>query len=155
MAFDKYKRQIKVIEEAVKIREAVKATHAPFVLFQPWDMLNDQYIVKYYPEGKYQKPVRYEYISYEEAIRVLNNYPGDLWCQVSMGVCIEWLFVFHYLDGRHDYTAEQNDRLTKEYIEKHPSLELLTTEEGKQLRTTISKIPQTATVRLANLQNAF
>lgn len=30
--------------------------HAPFVSIAPWSFIKDECIVKYYPEGHYQKP---------------------------------------------------------------------------------------------------
>ena len=34
----------------------VQADHAPFVSIAPWSFMKDECIVKYYPEGNYQKP---------------------------------------------------------------------------------------------------
>lgn len=34
----------------------VQADHAPFVSIAPWSFIKDECIVKYYPEGHYQKP---------------------------------------------------------------------------------------------------
>lgn len=153
MKNEKYSQRLQALESAIKEREAIKAAHAPFVLFQPWDMLNDQYNVRFYPEGKYQKPQRYERISYTEALKILNSYPDSLWCQISMGECVEWLFVFHYKDGRHGYTGEQMDWLTKMYISEHPKLEeLLSTEDGKQMMETLSRIPQVARIKLKDMK---
>lgn len=36
----------------------VQADHAPFVYIAPWSFTKDECIVKYYPEGTYQKPER-------------------------------------------------------------------------------------------------
>ena len=149
----KFSLRLKSIEHAIETKEAAKAAHQPYILFQPWDMLNDQYNVLYYPEGKYQKPTKYEQVSYAKAMEILNIYPGDLLCQISMGSCIDWLFTFHFKDGRHGYTGEQMDRLTRRYLADHPELEtLLTTEGGKEMMETLSRLPQTSFIWLRNLQ---
>ena len=153
---EKLTQRLNALDQAIQVREAIKAAHAPFVMFQPWDMLNDQYNVSFYPEGKYQKPIKHEQISYADAAKILKRYPMDLWCQLSMGECIEWLFVFHLHDDGSGYTEEQKDRLTGEYLRKHPKLELLlSTDDGRQMIETLAKLPQTATIRLGELQNAL
>ena len=156
MKIDKLTKRLKAIDQAIQAREAIKAAHSPFVLFQPWDMLNDQYNVSFYPEGNYQKPVKYEKVSYMEAVKILVSHSWDLRCRLSMGVCVEWLFADLLNEERQGYTDEQIERLMNKYIQKHPKLEfLLSTDDGKQMLETLARLPQTATIRLSDLQNAL
>lgn len=156
MKIDKLTKRLKAIDQAIQVMESIKAAHSPFVLFQPWDMMNDQYNVSFYPEGNYQKPLKYEKVSYVEAVKILASHSGDFRCKLSMGACTEWLFALSFNEGIQDYTEEQIERLTAEYIQRHPQLEvLLYTDDGKQMLKTLARLPQTATIRLSDLQNAL
>ena len=156
MKIDKLTKRLKAIDQAIQVRESIKAAHSPFVLFQPWDMMNDQYNVSFYPEGNYQKPLKYEKVSYVEAMKILVSHSGELRCRLSMGACVEWSFAYLLNDGRQGYTDEQIERLMNEYIQKHPKLEfLLSTDDGKQMLETLARLPQTATIRLSDLQNTL
>lgn len=156
MKLEQFRRAIKTVESAIKSLEDAKEERAPRITFQPWDMFNDQYNILYYPQGKHGQPVMYCRISYAEALKIIASLPGDILCNISMGLCMEWLFVFHYLDGRKDYTAEQNSRHLKDYLRTHPELEyLITTEDGKEMRKVLADIPQNAIVKLQHLQDAL
>ena len=149
-------KRLKALDQAIRDKEAVKAEHSPFVFFQPWEMLADQYNVCFYPEGKYQRPIKHERITYSDALNVLRLYPGDLRCHLSMGACTEWLFAILLKDGRLDYSDEQIERLTKEYSCKHPELNtLLSTDEGRKMLDTLAELPQVATIQLGVLLDAL
>ena len=152
----KFANRLKAIDRAIKVLEAEQAKHMPYILFQPWDMLNDQYNIVYHPEGKYQKPVTNERVTYTEAKDILQGYPGSLLCQVSMGECIEWLFSFHFKDGRNGYAGEIRDACTEKYLCDNPLLQqLVSTEWGEKMMQILCQIPQVSIIRLQNLVDAF
>ena len=152
----KYKKQMDFLEAAIKVKEAQKRKHAPFVFYQPWSITLDEYYVKYYPDGLFKKPQEYGPISYGEVCELLQKFPGKLECQISMGECSEWLLMFHHFsDHSLLYTQEQRDRLIKKEIENHPELEYMLSDESTEMRETLLKLPQVFFVRMKDLQQAI
>ena len=152
----KYKKQMDLLEAAIKVKEASKRKHAPFVFYQPWSITRNEYYVKYYPDGLFKKPQVFGPIGYREACTLLKQFPGKWFCQISMGECLEWLFVFHhYSDHALLYTQEQRDCLLKREIEEHPDLEYLLSDESKEMRETLLKLPQVFFVNMKDLQQAI
>lgn len=152
----KYKKQLDLLEAAIKVKEAEKRKHAPFIFYQPWSITLDEYYVKFYPEGLFKKPQEFGPISYGEACGLLQKFPGKLQCQISMGECSEWLLVFHhYSDHSLLYTQEQRDRLLKKEIEDHPEQEYLLSDESTEMRETLLKLPQVFFVSMKDLQQAI
>ena len=149
-----FKRRIDALKAAVEIRKTELSAHDPFVLFQPWSMLEDQYHVFYYPEGMYRPPEKYGLLSFSDACALMARWPGDLSCKISMGGCLEWLFVFHQIGNNSElYTQEQLERFLRDDLEKYPRLTfLLTTEEGRDLGETLARLPQSCVVRLEDIR---
>ncbi len=148
------KKRLEMLEAAVNALITQQRRHDPFVVLQPWSMTKDQYNVHYRPEGMYKPSVKYGELSYAEACALLLQWPGDLYCQISMGCCLEWLFAFHYFtEHSRLYTQEQLDLFQRKDLEDNPELAyLLDTEEGKQLVGNLAKLPQSYMVRLGDLQ---
>ena len=152
----KYEKQMKLLEAAIKVKEARKRKHEPFVFYQPWSITLDEYYVKYYPEGLFQKPQVFGPIGYRDACALLQQFPGKLQCQISMGECSEWLLVFHhYSDHALLYTQDQQDRLMKKEIEDHPELEYMLSDESTEMRDTLLRLPQVFFVSMKDLQQAI
>lgn len=152
-----FKRRIEVLEAALRNQMAAKRMHDPFVQLKPWSMIEDQYQVSYYPEGMYRPPEKSGLMCFADVCAMLAKYPGDLCCQISMGSCLEWLFVFYQFgEGGDVYTQEQLDRFIKKDMENNPQLSfLLTTEEGKNLAEIMLRLPQSYVVQLSNLQSVL
>ena len=148
------KKRLEILEAAAEALKAQQRRHDPFVVLQPWNMTKDQYNVYYHPEGMYKPSVKYGDLSYAEACALLLQWPGDLYCQISMGCCLEWLFAFHYFtEHSRLYTQEQLDRFQKKDMENNPELTyLLETEEGLQMVETLAELPQSYMVLLGDLQ---
>lgn len=152
-----FKKRLEVLEAALKDQMAAKRMHDPFIQLKPWSMIEDQYQVIYYPEGMYRPPEKSSLMCFADACAVLAMYPGNLYCQISMGSCLEWLFVFYQFGiGSDMYTQDQLDRFIKKDLEHHPQISfLLKTEVGKSLAETMLRLPQTYAVQLSNLQRAL
>lgn len=156
MRKEKYKKQMDLLEAAIKVKEAKKRKHEPFVFYQPWSITLDEYYVFYYPEGLFQKPQKYGPIGYADVCALLGKFPGKLLCQISMGECSEWMLVFHhYSEQSKLYTKDQLERLLKKEIEDHPELKYLLSDESAQMRETLLKLPQVFFVRMKDLQQAI
>lgn len=152
----RYKKQMDLLEAAIKVKEAKKRKHEPFVLYQPWSISQDEYYVFYYPEGLFQKPKKFGPIGYLDVCTLMRKFPSKLLCQISMGECAEWLFVFHhYSEQSNLYTQEQLNRFLKKEIEDHPELEYLLSDEGAQMRETLLMLPQVFFVSMKDLQQAI
>lgn len=148
-------KRLLALEAAARNAIAVKQAHEPFVVFSPWSFLKDQFYLAYYPEGMYQKPQKSQCMAFEEVCRVLNSYPGNLCCQISMGACTEWLFAFHsFGDQSALYTEDQLDRHIQADIEKAPELAYMLTDEGEYLLQAMLKLPQSLCVKMSDLQQA-
>ena len=152
-----FKKRLEVLEAALKDQMAAKRMHDPFILLKPWSMIEDQYQVIYYPEGMYKPPEKTSLMCFTDACAVLAMYPGNLHCQISMGSCLEWLFVFYQFGiGSDMYTQDQLDRFQQKDLAANPELsDLLETKEGEQLVSILSKMPQSWTVRLDALLKAI
>lgn len=120
-------------------------------------MTKDQYNVHYRPEGMYKPSVKYGDLSYAEACALLLRWPGNLYCQISMGCCLEWLFAFHYFTEHSKlYTQDQLDRFQRKDLDDNPELSyLLDTEQGRQMIEALSKLPQSYMVRMSDLQRVI
>ena len=156
MKSTRYNKQMDMLEAAIKVKEARKRKHEPFVFYQPWSITLDEYYVKYYPEGLFKKPQVFGPVGYGEACVLLQKFPGKLQCQISMGECSEWLLMLHHFsDHSLLYTQEQRERLMKKELEEHPELEYILTDESAEMRETLLKLPQVFFVSVKDLQQAI
>ena len=148
-----FKRRIEALEAALKDKMAERRSHDPFVQLIPWSIIGDKYQVNYYPEGMYRPPEKSGLISFSDACAMLADWPVELCCKISMGSCLEWLFVFYQFgEGCSVYTQEQLDRFMIKDMDNNPQLSfLLTTEEGKGLAEIMLRLPQSYMVRLDDL----
>ena len=74
----------------------VQADHAPFVSIAPWSFMKDECIVKYYPEGNYQKPEQITTTLHDALMIAQYYYECGLYVQFTMSMCIEWLFLYAF-----------------------------------------------------------
>lgn len=152
----KYKKQMELMEAAIKAKEAKKRAHEPFVLYRPWNITLDEHYVIYYPEGKFQKPQKYGPLSYADTCVLLATCPGKMPLQISMGECAEWLFAFHHFSEHSKlYTQEQLDRFLKKELEDNPELSYLITDDGAEMMRIMLKLPQVLFVQMKDLQKAI
>ena len=152
-----FKRRLEALEAALKDKVAERRLHDPFVQLSPWSMIGDQYQVNYYPEGMYRPPEESGLIGFSDACAMLAEWPGELCCKISMGSCLEWLFVFYQFgEGGDMYTQEQLDRFMTKDMDNNPQLSfLLATEEGKGIAEIMLRLPQSCVVRLDDLMCAI
>lgn len=152
----KYTKQLNALEAAIKVREAKKRAHDPFVLYRPWNITLDEHYVLYYPEGLLQKPQKFGPISYADTCALLERYPGKLLLQISMGVCAEWLFAFHYYSEHSKlYTQEQLARFLGKELGDNPELSYLITDSGLEMIQAMLKLPQVYVTRMKNFHKAI
>lgn len=152
----KYKKQMDLLEAAIKVKEAEKRKHAPFVFYQPWSITLDEYYVKYYPEGLFKKPQEYGPICYGEVCELLQKFPGKLQCQISMGECSEWLFTLHHFSERAKrQSKEVYDDCVKRELDACPELAYLMNSEGQEIVEIMQKLPQVFFVSMKDLQKAI
>lgn len=152
--FSRLEKLEKIYKEREEKAKVERAKHEPFIEFEPWSFLNDEFIVKYFPDGLYKKPEILDRVSYELSRGWLLQQPPQLYCQIHMGSCTEWLFVFHQI-GKHAerYTAEQRERFKQMDMKESPELVLLYQSEiGKQLMGLMQKLPQCYGLRLGDYQ---
>lgn len=152
-----FKRRLEALEAALKDKMAERRLHDPFVHLSLWSVIGDQYQITYYPEGMYRHPEKSGLISFSDACAMLTEMPGELRCKISIGSCLEWLFVFYQFgEGGDIYTQEQLDRFMKKDMDNNPQLSfLLATEEGKGLAEIMLRLPQSYVVRLDDLMRAI
>lgn len=153
---DKYKKQLDTLEAAIKVREARKRAHEPFVLYRPWSITLDEFYVYYHPEGLFQKPQKNGPLSYADTCALLATFPGKMRLQISMGECAEWLFAFHYFSEHSSkYTSEQLERFKEQDLKDNPELAYLVTDEGAEMIRIMLQLPQVYVSRMDILQQAI
>lgn len=131
-----------------------KAQHSPFVEYEPWDMLKDEYRISYFPEGIYQAPNVLDKLGYEEVKEWFLKQDPEISLQIHMGSCTEWLYVFHRFDKRHfKYTEQQLDMISSKWLADEPQLKMLhDTEEGKEIVKIMMKLPQQIFITVGDYQ---
>lgn len=144
----------KIKEENDKKLRIWKEQHSPFVEYEPWDMLKDEYRISYFPEGLYQTPTVLDKLSYKEVKEWFLNQNEDLRLQIHMGSCTEWLYVFHRFDKRNfKYTEQQLDMISSKWLADEPQLKKLhDTEEGKEIVRIMMKLPQQIFITVGDYQ---
>lgn len=98
----------------------VQADHAPFVSIAPWSFIKDECIVKYYPEGHYQKPEQITTTLHDALMIAQYYYECGVYVQFTMSLCIEWLFLFVRDDPR--YSPPQQKSWYTKNVEEYPEI---------------------------------
>ena len=97
----------------------VQADHAPFVSIAPWSFMKNECIVKYYPEGHYQKPEQITTTLHDALMIAQYYYECGVYVQFTMSLCIEWLFLYVRDDPRYSPPQQKSwyTKCTEEYPE--------------------------------------
>lgn len=120
---------------------AVQADHAPFVSIAPWSFMKDECIVKYYPEGNYQKPEQLTVTLHGALVMAQYYYEHGLYVQFTMSMCIEWLFLFVRDDPR--YSPEQQKSWYTKNTEEYPEIKaMLESEQRFEIIGALRRTPQ-------------
>ena len=75
----------------------VQADHAPFVSIAPWSFMKNECIVKYYPEGHYQKPEQITTTLHDALMIAQYYYECGVYVQFTMSLCMENI-ILHEVD---------------------------------------------------------
>lgn len=128
-----------------------KAAHEPFIMFEPWSILKDEYVVSYFSEGTYKAPHVLDKISYQDAVELLLQHNRKLMLQLYMGSCVEWLHAFTQIGvNSRLYLDEQRARFKKRDLEKYPELRVLyESDVGSKIMQTLGRMPQENILQLS------
>ena len=137
-------KRLDALYQRAQMVMAVQADHAPFVSIAPWSFIKDECIVKYYPEGHYQKP---EQITttlhdalFQKSCRAAAS-SSQLRIQFTMSLCIEWLFLFVRDDPR--YSPPQQKSWYTKCTEEYPEITaMLESEQRSEIIGTLRRMPQ-------------
>lgn len=152
----KISQRIAALETAARVMEKHRRLHDPFIYYRPWSILKDEFYLKYFPEGLFQKPQEWGPIPYDEVCRIIKKYPSHLACEISLGECAEWLFVFHHFsDHSRLYSPEQLDNFMRKELEQAPELAFMLTDEGEWMVRAMLKCPQTFTTTVGIFLDAM
>lgn len=118
-----------------------KICNAPFVSIAPWSFIKDECIVKYYPEGHYQKPEQITTTLHDALMIAQYYYECGLYVQFTMSLCIEWLFLFVRDDPR--YSPPQQKSWYTKCTEEYPEITaMLESEQRSEIIGTLRRMPQ-------------
>ena len=103
--------------------------------------MKDECIVKYYPEGNYQKPERITVTLHGALVMAQYYYEHGLYVQFTMSMCIEWLFLFVRDDPR--YSPEQQKAWYTKNTEEYPEIKaMLESEQRFEIIGALRRTPQ-------------
>lgn len=124
--------------------------HEPYFVLKQWSFVNDEYILKYYPEGGYQEPEVVDKVKWEDIAERFLRYEKDVLCHISMSSSIEWLYVFYrFGKGSMYYTEEQLEDMTERWTKKYPQLlSLHYAEDGQMVVDMLLNFPQESQIDL-------
>lgn len=119
----------------------VQADHAPFVSIAPWSFIKDECIVKYYPEGHYQKPEQITTTLHDALMIAQYYYECGVYVQFTMSLCIEWLFLYVRDDPR--YSPPQQKSWYTKNVEEYPEIKtMLESEQRFEIIGALRRLPQ-------------
>ena len=119
----------------------VQADHAPFVSIAPWSFMKNECIVKYYPEGHYQKPEQITTTLHDALMIAQYYYECGVYVQFTMSLCIEWLFLYVRDDPR--YSPPQQKSWYTKNVEEYPEIKtMLESEQRFEIVGTLRRLPQ-------------
>ena len=151
--------RLEFLEKVQKEREEEKRIEelkrAPVVVIKPWSILKDEHILEYYPQGHYQKPEVLDKVKWNVISEWIMSHDANMLCQTSMGVCLEWLYVFHHFSEHSKlYTEVQRDRTSEKWLTDYPELIILhCLDSGKKIVQSMVKMPQIKMTRLGVFQD--
>ena len=79
-------KRLDALYQRAQMVMAVQADHAPFVSIAPWSFIKDECIVKYYPEGHYQKPEQITTTLHDALMIAQYYYECGLYVQFTMSL---------------------------------------------------------------------
>lgn len=82
-------KRLDVLYQRAQMVMKVQADHAPFVSIAPWSFIKDECIVKYYPEGHYQKPEQITTTLHDALMIAQYYYECGVYVQFTMSLCID------------------------------------------------------------------
>ena len=136
------KRLLRIEQEAER-RRTERFRHEPYYQVVPWSIMRNQITVKYYPEGNYKPPVKYENLAFCDAVEWALEACENNYVSFSMASCQEWLFLHSQDESDTLYNAEQRQRFKEMWLSDYPELELLLTDESwKRIAEVIGRLPQ-------------
>lgn len=119
----------------------VQADHAPFVSIAPWSFMKNECIVKYYPEGHYQKPEQITTTLHDALMIAQYYYECGVYVQFTMSLCIEWLFLYVRDDPR--YSPPQQKSWYTKNVEEYPEIKtMLESEQRFEIIAALRRLPQ-------------
>lgn len=134
-------KRLDALYQRAQMVMAVQADHAPFVSIAPWSFIKDECIVKYYPEGHYQKPEQITTTLHDALMIAQYYYECGLYVQFTMSLCIEWLFLFVRDDPR--YSPPQQKSWYTKCTEEYPEITaMLESEQRSEIIGTLRRMPQ-------------
>ena len=140
------KRLLRIEQEAER-RRIERLRHEPYYQVVPWSIMRDQVTVKYYPEGSYQPPQKFDNLHFCEVVEWALKACENNYVSFSMASCQEWLFLHSQDESDTLYNAEQRQRFKEMWLSDYPELELLLTDEGwKRIGNIIGRLPQNGRV---------
>ena len=113
-------KRLDALYQRVQMVMKVQADHAPFVSIAPWSFMKDECIVKYYPEGNYQKPEQITTTLHDALMIAQYYYECGVYVQFTMSLCIEWLFLYVRDDPR--YSPPQQKSWYTKNVEECPEI---------------------------------
>ena len=81
-------RRISLLQERAKLVMEVQADHAPFLYVAPWSFMKNECIVKYFPEGHYQKEEKITTTLLDALAIAQYYYECGIYVQCTMSLCI-------------------------------------------------------------------
>ena len=140
------KRLLRIEQEAER-RRIERLRHEPYYQVVPWSIMRDQVTVKYYPEGSYQPPQKFDNLPFCEVVEWALKACENNYVSFSMASCQEWLFLQSQDESDTLYNVEQRQRFKEMWLSDYPELELLLTDEGwKRIGNIIGRLPQNGRV---------
>lgn len=128
--------RLQALERTAKAMKAEKLAHNPFVLYRPWNLARDEHFVIFYPDGLFQKEQKFGPMPFSQVVERMASYPPDTDLEITMGECMEWLFVFHFFSEHSKiYTQEQLERFKQQELERWPEQAYLFMEEGADMQS--------------------
>lgn len=123
------------------MKEAQMRRDAPFVSIAPWSFIKDECIVKYYPEGHYQKPEQITTTLHDALMIAQYYYECGVYVQFTMSLCIEWLFLYVRDDPR--YSPPQQKSWYTKNVEEYPEIKtMLESEQRFEIIGALRRLPQ-------------
>ena len=108
--------------------------------------MKDECIVKYFPEGHYQKEEKITTALLDALAIAQYYYECGIHVQFTMSLCIEWLFLYVRDDPR--YSPPQQKSWYTKNVEEYPEIKtMLESEQRFEIIGALRRMPQNFTFR--------